>query len=103
MTFLQVQIVSLILCSGVVGAWGMYQWLRAAGHIETKWVAKHRKQWEEERYQAQKKRLSWIHKWASERMSSVPQKCQTMDRQILVTYKDLLNVWDLTDKIEDNL
>ena len=54
--FLGVQIFSLIVGAGIVGAWGMYQWLMAGGYVETKQIAKQRKIWEKERYDQQKNR-----------------------------------------------
>lgn len=102
--FLGVQIFSLIVGAGIVGAWGMYHWLVAGGYVETKQIAKQRKIWEKERYDQQKNRCRFIYKWAMEKMNSVPtEKLRTMDRKILVTYEELLKIWDISDKIEDNL
>lgn len=98
------QIVGLIFLSGIIGAWGMRSWLIVQGYVETKYIARRRKQWENERYEQQKRRTRWIHKWASDQMDTVPSdKLRTMDRKILVSYEDLLKVWDISDKIEEYL
>lgn len=104
MNFIGLQIFSLIIGSGVVGAWGMYQWLVIGGYVETKRIAKQRKIWEKERYEKQRARCRFIHKWASDQMDTVPNdKLRTMDRKILVSYEDLLKIWDISDKIEEYL
>ncbi len=37
-------------------------------------------------------------------MNTVPSgKLRTLDRKILVSYEDLLKVWDISDKIEEHL
>lgn len=59
----------------------------------------HSEGWYQERFARQANRTLWIKNWASMRMASVPPKLRNDERQVLVTYKDLLNVWDLSDKI----
>lgn len=94
---LEWQIAGLILLSGITGAFGMWCLMKAMGF--SRYASGHSEEWLQERYLRQSKRTLWIKNWASERMATVPKKLKTEDRQVLVTYKDLLNVWDLSDKI----
>lgn len=91
------QIVLLILGAGVTGAFGMWCLMRAMGF--SRYASRHSEEWLQDRYARQSKRTLWIKNWASVSMTTVPQKLRTDDRQILITYKDLFTIWDLSDKI----
>lgn len=77
------------------------------------WYIKHRlketerlkrnKIWEEEKYRKQVYRLKAIRKRCDKYLDSVPTNLQKSDRQILVTYHDLIMIWEGTNNIEDNL
>ena len=91
------QIAGLILLSGIIGAWGMFYLMRAMGY--SRYACGHSEEWIQDRFARQANRTLWIKNWASECMASVPMKLKTEDRKVLVTYKDLLIIWDLSDKI----
>ena len=55
--------------------------------------------WREGVYLRQDRRVKWILKWATDTMATVPMNLKTENRQILVSYKDVLSIWDLSDKI----
>ncbi len=48
------QIVMLIWLSALVGAFGMYHYLRARGYIKTKYITKRRKEYKNKHYKQQK-------------------------------------------------
>lgn len=54
---------------------------------------------EEERKLKQERRARRIGKLALDAMATVPSRCKTQDRMVLVSYKDLLEIWDLADKV----
>jgi hypothetical protein len=91
------QIFLLILGAGVTGAFGMFCLMKAMGYA--RWAAGHSLSWRKEVYERQDRRVKWIRKWASDTMATVPMNLRSENRQVLVTYKDLLSVWDLSDKI----
>lgn len=92
------QIAILILFSGVVGAFGMFCIMKAFGYA--RWAEySHSEGWYKDRYDRQEQRVLWIKHWANNIMATVPMNLKTMDRQILVRYKDVLNVWDKCDRI----
>lgn len=95
------QIVLLILGSGVTGAFVMWCLMKVMGYA--RWATGHSDGWEEELYQKQKKRILSIKSWANNKMHSIPEPCQRLDYHILVTYEELLQVWDKCDRIMDNL
>ena len=91
------QIVLLILGAGVTGAFGMWCLMKAIGY--SRYASGHSEQWIQDRYARQSKRTLWIKNWASKHMATVPIKLKTDNRQVLISYKDLLTIWDLSDKI----
>lgn len=91
------QIVLLILGAGVTGAYGMWCLMKAIGY--SRYASGHSEGWIQDRFARQTKRTLWIKNWASATMNTVPMKLKTEDRQVLVFYKDLLTVWDLSDEI----
>lgn len=95
------QIVLLILGSGVTGAYGMWCLMKAIGY--SRYACGHSEGWIQDRFARQAKRTLWIKNWASATMNTVPMRLKTEDRQVLVFYKDLLTVWDLSDKIWHDL
>lgn len=95
------QIVLLILGAGITGAFGMWCWMRYLGY--TRWATGHSDDWEEELYQRQKKRVLSIKTWASMKMDIPPKNCQRLNYHILVTYEELLQIWDKCDRIVDDL
>jgi hypothetical protein len=94
---LSVQIIFLILGAGVTGAFGMWCLMKSMGY--SRYASGHSEEWIQDRYARQANRTLWIKNWASERMATVPMKLKTEDRQVLVSYKDLTTIWDLSDKI----
>lgn len=98
---LQVQIVLLVIGAGITGAFGMFCAMKALGYA--RWASGHSEGWEEELYQKQKKRVLSIKSWANDKMHLVPKPCQRLDYHILVTYEELLQVWDRCDRIVDDL
>lgn len=98
---LPMQIVLLVIGAGITGAFGMFCAMKALGYA--RWSTGHSEGWEEELYQKQKKRVLSIKSWANGKMNSVPEKCQRLDYHILVTYEELLQVWDKCDRIVDDL
>lgn len=95
------QITLLILGAGVTGAFGMWCVLRFLGYA--RWARYPSHEWEEQNYQAQKKRLRRIQSICNKHMDGLPPPLRTMDRKILVSYEDLLKIWDISDKIEEYL
>ena len=75
--------------------------MKACGYA--RWAKYPSTKWEEENYKTQKKRLKSIQAICNKHMDSVPQNLQTLDRQILVSYEDLLKIWDKCNHIEDYL
>ena len=77
------------------------------------WFIKHRlteaeelkrnKIWKEENYRRQVYRLKNIRKRCDKYLDSVPTNLQKPDRQILVSYHDLVTIWYGTEHIQDNL
>jgi hypothetical protein len=63
----------------------------------------HSESWYAIRYVEQSRRTLWIKNWADRMMKTVPENCRQGDRQVLVTYEDLINVWDKADRIWFNL
>ena len=97
------QIFTLIIASGFIGAWGMYQWCLVVGWIESKQRAKQRVVWDQEHRAKQARRANWIKKWSSKELDKVPFKLQHVERQVLVSYGDLLKVWDISDHLLEDL
>lgn len=95
------QIVLLILGSGVTGAFVMWCLMKVMGYA--RWATGHSDGWEEELYQKQKKRILSIKTWTSLKMDIPPKNCQRLDYRILVTYEELLQVWDRCDRIMNDL
>ena len=91
------QIILLILGAGVTGAFGMWCLMKAIDY--SRYASGHSEEWLQDRYVRQEKRTLWIKNWASERMETVSMGLKTEDRQVLISYKDLLTIWDLSDKI----
>lgn len=92
------QIFMLILGSAVTGAFGMWCLMRRALNY-ARWAKYHSNAWRKEQREKQEKHVLWIKHWSNDMMNSVPLKLRTEDRQVLVKYKDLLNVWDKCDHI----
>lgn len=91
------QIFWIIIGAAVLGGYATYLIMIAVGYSRHRY--NHSKEWLKERYDKQSSRARWIQKWASDQMSTVPLKLRKEDRMVLVSYKDLLSVWDLSDKI----
>ena len=75
--------------------------MKAIGY--SRYACGHSEGWIQDRFTRQEKRTLWIKNWASATMNTVPMRLKTEDRQVLVFYKDLLTVWDLSDKIWHDL
>lgn len=70
---------------------------------EERFIQKRNKIWEEENYWKQVYRLNGIRKRCNKYLDSVPINLQTPDRQILVTYEDLILIWDGANHVQDHL
>jgi len=70
---------------------------------EENFIQKRNEIWNEENYKNQVRRLKAIRNRCNKYLDSVPTKLQTPDRQILVTYEDLVMIWHGTHHIEDYL
>lgn len=95
------QIVLLVLGAGLTGAFGMWCVMRFLGYA--RWTTNHSDGWDEELYQKQKKRILSIKAWASQKMDVPPPNCQRLDYHILVTYGEMIQIWDKCDRIVDDL
>lgn len=93
----------IYFCIAMVGAssFATFFFMKTCGYA--RWAKYPSTDWAEQNYKTQKKRLRFIQAICNKHMDSVPQKLQTMDRQILVSYEDLLKIWDECNHIEDNL
>lgn len=91
------QIFALILLAGATGALAMWFLMRAMGYARwDKYLSDERRK---ERYKTQERRVLWIKEWASNTMDTVPMNLRKEERQVLIKYKDLLNIWDKCDRI----
>ena len=78
----------------------MLWWLKSRRARE---IAARKAVYEAEYLLAQKRRCRTVMAICDKYMRSPPKQLQTMDREILVTYQDLLRVWDVASRIEENL
>jgi len=91
--------------SAVGGAAFMFFWLKLRGYMPgpSRREKLRREMWEKEERIKQKNRCKRIEQMAHLYMNSVPRRCQTMDRQILVKYEDLLTIWDVACRIKEDI
>lgn len=70
---------------------------------EERFIQKRNKIWNDENYKNQVRRLKAIRNRCNKYLDSVPINLQTPDRQILVTYEDLILIWDGANHVQDHL
>jgi hypothetical protein len=94
----------IYLASAFGGAFFFYFMMKLMGYAAPDARrAKQLEEWDRERYAKQCRRLGNIQKICNRHMDSLPQNLQTLDRQILVSYEDLLKIWDACNYVKDDL
>lgn len=95
------EIVALIILAGVVGAFGMWCAMKAMGYA--RWATGHSVGWQEEHDTKQRNRALRIKQWTNDKMNSIPERCRLVDYHVLVSYEELLKIWDTADHLLEDL